>query len=311
MDFKHISVLLNESVDMLKVDPDGTYVDGTLGGGGHASLICSKLSSDGRLIGIDRDMDAINAAGERLEGYSCIKEIVHDNFFNIKRILKDLDIPEIDGAILDLGVSSYQLDTSERGFSYNMDADLDMRMDRSADLDAYKVVNEYEEDRLRRILRDYGEEKNAAKIARNIVKAREVKPIRTTFELSEIIKKSFPPAKRYADKHPAKRSFQAIRIEVNGELDGLGEAVSDFADVLKTGGRLSVITFHSLEDRIVKNVFADLARGCTCPKEFPVCVCGNKPKIRMINKKPITAGGEELENNNRAHSAKLRVIEKL
>lgn len=309
--FNHISVLLDESVGALKIKPNGVYVDGTLGGGGHSSLICEKLSESGRLIGIDRDMTAISAAGVRLEKYSCDIKTVHGNFFNIKRILSDLGIAEIDGAILDLGVSSPQLDEGERGFSYHSEARLDMRMNRDDVLDAYTVVNTYEEAELRRILFSYGEEKNAAKIAANIVRERKKKPIETTKELSDIIKLSFPPKKRYADKHPAKRSFQAIRIEVNHELDGLDDAVKDFIEVIKPGGVLAVITFHSLEDRIVKNTFKELAEGCTCPKEFPVCICGNKPKIKLVNRKPITAGIDELEQNNRAHSAKLRIAEKL
>ncbi|MEG1441522.1 MAG: 16S rRNA (cytosine(1402)-N(4))-methyltransferase RsmH, partial [Oscillospiraceae bacterium] len=236
---------------------------------------------------------------------------VHNNFFSVLSVLENLDIKDIDGAILDLGVSSPQLDMPERGFSYNMNARLDMRMDMDAKLDAYMVVNEYAEDKLTQIIFKYGEEKFARKISKNIILARAEKPIETTSELSEIIKKSFPPAARYADKHPAKRTFQAIRIEVNHELDGLSEAISDFVKALKVGGRLAIITFHSLEDRIVKQTFAELATGCTCPKEFPICICGNSPKVKIINKKPILAGNNELDENNRAHSAKLRVIEKL
>lgn len=311
MEFNHISVLLEESVDALRVKPDGVYVDGTLGGGGHSSLICERLGEGGTLIGIDRDATALAAAKARLEGQKCRRIYVHDNFFSIKAILDSLCVSQIDGAILDLGVSSPQLDVAERGFSYNSDARLDMRMNREDSLDAYRVVNEYSQDELRRILFSYGEEKNAGKIAANIVKAREQKPIETTFELSEIIKRSFPPKKRYGDKHPAKRSFQAIRIEVNHELDGLDKAVEDFAEALKPGGILAVITFHSLEDRIVKNTFGKLKTGCICPKEFPVCVCGNKPKIKLVNKKPIVAEEGELKGNNRAHSAKLRIAEKL
>lgn len=311
--FNHISVLLNESVDALKVRPGGVYVDGTLGGGGHSALICERLSGDGTLIGIDRDAAALSAAGERLRKYACNIKTVHANFFDVKNVLSGLGIEAggVDGAILDLGVSSPQLDNGERGFSYNSNARLDMRMNRDDELDAYTVVNTYGEAELRQILFKYGEENNAAKIASNIVRAREQKPIETTFELSEIIKKSFPPKKRYGDKHPAKRSFQAIRIEVNHELDGLDKAVSDFVDVLKPGGVLAVITFHSLEDRIVKNVFKELSQGCICPKEFPVCVCGHKPRVKLINRKPITADEMELEYNNRAHSAKLRIVEKL
>lgn len=311
MEFNHISVLPLESVEALGVKPGGVYVDGTLGGGGHAGLICGRLGEDGTLVGIDRDDAAISAASERLKGYKCRVITVRDNFFNIKSILKNLGIDKIDGAILDLGVSSPQLDDPERGFSYNGDGALDMRMNRDDSLSAYKVVNEYSESDLRRILFSYGEEKNAAKIAANIVKSRGEKPIETTAELSEIIKLSFPPKKRYGDKHPAKRSFQAIRIEVNRELEGLDTAIKDFVDCLRPGGVLAVITFHSLEDRIVKNVFAKLKTGCTCPKEFPVCVCGGSPVIKLKNRKPITAGEDELSRNNRAHSAKLRVAEKL
>ncbi len=311
MEFKHISVLLNESIDLLKVKPDGVYADGTLGGGGHSSLICSRLSEDGILIGIDRDETALAAAGERLRSYSCRKELCHENFFNIKKVLSRLNIDKIDGAILDLGVSSPQLDVAERGFSYNSCARLDMRMDRSAELDAYKVVNTYAEKRLADIIFGYGEEKFSRRIARAICAERKVKPIETTTELSDIIKSAIPPAARYADKHPAKRTFQAIRIEVNGELDGLEDAVYDFADCLKSGGRLAIITFHSLEDRIVKRAFASLAQGCTCPKDFPVCVCGKSPSVKLVSRKPIEADDNELRRNFRAHSAKLRVIEKL
>lgn len=311
MEFKHISVLLNESIDLLKVKPDGVYADGTLGGGGHSSLICSRLSEDGILIGIDRDETALAAAGERLQSYSCRKELCHENFFNIKKVLSRLNIDKIDGAILDLGVSSPQLDVAERGFSYNSCARLDMRMDRSAELDAYKVVNTYDEKRLADIIFGYGEEKFSRRIARAICAERKVKPIETTTELSDIIKSAIPPAARYADKHPSKRTFQAIRIEVNGELDGLEDAVYDFADCLKSGGRLAIITFHSLEDRIVKRAFASLAQGCTCPKDFPVCVCGKSPSVKLVSRKPIEADDNELRRNFRAHSAKLRVIEKL
>lgn len=311
MEFKHISVLLNESIDLLKVKPDGVYADGTLGGGGHSSLICSRLAEEGMLIGIDRDETALAAAGERLQPYSCRKELCHENFFNIKKVLSRLNIDKIDGAILDLGVSSPQLDVAERGFSYNSCARLDMRMDRSAELDAYKVVNTYDEKRLADIIFGYGEEKFSRRIARAICAERKVKPIETTTELSDIIKSAIPPAARYADKHPAKRTFQAIRIEVNGELDGLEDAVYDFADCLKSGGRLAIITFHSLEDRVVKRAFASLAQGCTCPKDFPVCVCGKSPSVKLVSRKPIEADDNELRRNFRAHSAKLRVIEKL
>ena len=311
MNFKHISVLLDESVDLLNVVPDGTYADGTLGGGGHSSYVCSKLSEKGTLIGIDRDEDALSAAKERLADYKCNVVLTHNNFFNIKSILSEMQIEALDGAILDLGVSSYQLDTAERGFSYNADARLDMRMDKSADKDAYLVVNTYDEARLANIIFKYGEERYARRIARAICERRNVMPIETTLELSEIIKTAFPTSERYGDKHPAKRTFQAIRIEVNSELDGLEDAVKDFADCLKPGGRLAVITFHSLEDRIVKNAFSELVSGCVCPKDFPICVCGKTPVVKLVNRKPIVATNEELNKNFRAHSAKLRVIEKL
>ncbi len=311
MEFEHISVLLEESINLLNINPDGVYADGTLGGGGHSSLICSKLSQNGQLIGIDRDKTALLAASARLEPFNCKKAFYHNNFFNIKDILGELGNTKLDGAILDLGVSSPQLDVAERGFSYNSCARLDMRMDQSAALDAYTVVNTYDEKHLADIIFKYGEERYARKIASAICKRRAVAPIETTTELSDIIKSAFPSSARYSDKHPAKRTFQAIRIEVNGELDGLSQAVVDFVNSLKKGGRLAIITFHSLEDRIVKNTFSDLARGCTCPKDFPICVCGNTPHIKLVTGKPVVATSEELDNNFRSHSAKLRVIEKL
>ena len=311
MEFKHITVLLEESVNMLNVKPDGIYVDGTLGGGGHSELILKRLSEKGKLIGIDRDMTAICAAGERLKKYGDRFISVHDNFKNIKNILKNLGIDKIDGAILDLGVSSPQLDDGERGFSYHKDARLDMRMNREDRLSAYEVVNSYTAEELKRIIYEYGEERYAGQIARKITERREEKPIETTFELSEIIKSAFPKNERFKDKHPAKRTFQAIRIEVNGELELLKPAIEDFTEVIKPGGVLSVITFHSLEDRIVKNEFSRLSSGCECPKDFPVCVCGKKPMAKPVNKKPIVADKNELEENTRAHSAKLRGIVKL
>ncbi len=310
-EFRHISVLLQESVDLLEVNPCGTYVDGTLGGGGHAELVCSKLQKDATFVGIDRDMTAIRAASERLSKFGNTVKIVHSNFADVKKVLEDLGIEKIDGAILDLGVSSPQLDTAERGFSYNMDARLDMRMNREDSLSAFEVVNEYSEKELARIIFDYGEERFAKQIARAIVTAREQNVIETTFQLSEIIKSAIPAKLRFADKHPAKRTFQAIRIEVNNELGILESAICDFAEVLKPGGVLSVISFHSLEDRIVKQTFQKLASGCECPKSFPVCVCGKKPLVKIITKKPIVSGKTELENNMRAHSAKLRAIKKL
>ena len=311
MEFKHISVLLDESVDMLNVKPDGIYVDGTLGGGGHSELILKKLDGNGRLIGIDRDMTAIKAASERLKLYGDKFTAVHNNYKNIKTVLRDLGIEKIDGAILDLGVSSPQLDDGERGFSYHKNARLDMRMNREDKLSAYEVVNTYSQEELKRIIFEYGEERYAREIAKRIVTQREIKPIETTFELSEIIRSAFPQKERFKDKHPAKRTFQAIRIEVNEELKPLSNAVRDFVDVIKKDGALSIITFHSLEDRIVKQSFMEMASGCECPKEFPVCVCGKKPIVRLINKKPVEAGENELKENVRAHSAKLRGVIKL
>ena len=310
-EFKHISVLLEESVELLEVKPDGTYVDGTLGGGGHASLVCSKLGEGATFVGIDRDMTAINAASKRLEKFGNLVNIVHSNFADVKKVLKDLGIGGIDGAILDLGVSSPQLDTAERGFSYNMDARLDMRMNREDSLSAYEVVNGYSETELARIIFEYGEDKFARQIARAIVAEREKSEIETTFQLSEIIKSAIPAKIRFADKHPAKRTFQAIRIEVNNELGVLEQAINDFVDILNPGGVLSIITFHSLEDRIVKQTFAKLASGCECPKNFPVCVCGKKPAVKIVNKKPIISGKDELDTNIRAHSAKLRAVKKI
>ncbi len=310
-EFRHISVLLEESVELLEVKSSGTYVDGTLGGGGHAELVCSKLEEGATFVGIDRDMTAIGAASERLERFGDKVKIVHNNFANVKSVLKELGIESIDGAILDLGVSSPQLDTAERGFSYNMDARLDMRMNREDMLSAYEVVNGYSESELSKIIFEYGEERFARQIARAIITARNKAEIETTFQLCEIIKGAIPAKLRFADKHPAKRTFQAIRIEVNNELGILEQAIRDFVEVLKPGGVLSVITFHSLEDRIVKQTFASLASGCECPKDFPVCVCGKKPVVKPVNKKPIVSGEKELENNLRAHSAKLRAVKKI
>lgn len=310
-EFKHISVLLEESVEMLDVKPNGIYADGTLGGGGHSELICSKLGDDGVLLGIDRDTTAIAAATERLAEYGGKVKTVHDNFANIKRILKEQEIDGLDGAILDLGVSSPQLDKAERGFSYNADARIDMRMNRDDALSAYEVVNEYSEEELARIIFKYGEERFARQIAREIVRAREGKNIETTFELSELIKRAYPAKARFADKHPAKRTFQAIRIEVNRELELLEGAIRDFVEVLKPGGVLAIISFHSLEDRIVKQTFASLAEGCVCPKDFPICVCGKKPLVKILNRKPVVSGTVELERNMRAHSAKLRAVKKI
>ena len=309
MEFKHYSVLLKESVGALNVREDGTYVDGTMGGGGHSYEILSRGA--GRLIGIDQDIEAIAASKERLKDFSDKIVTVNRNFSEIKAILRELDIEYIDGAVLDLGVSSYQLDNAERGFSYMHDAPLDMRMDRSIQCSAREVVNNYSEDELTKIFYEYGEEKWSRRIAKFIVEARKEREIETTGELAEIIKAAIPKKARIDGGHPAKRVFQAIRIEVNGELRILEKALCDFIDVLKPGGILSVITFHSLEDRIVKKTFTRLAQGCTCPKDFPVCVCGNKPTIKVVTRKPVLPSDQELEENSRSKSAKLRIAEKL
>ncbi len=310
MEFKHISVLLNECLEGLAIKEDGTYVDCTLGGAGHSSHILKRLSSKGTLIGIDQDNDALKAAKEKLKNYSNVK-FVHNNFYNIDSILTSLDIPNVDGILMDLGVSSYQLDEGERGFSYMKDAPLDMRMDRDRDFSAYDVVNTYSEEDLYRIIRDYGEEKFAKRIAKFIVDRRNDKPIETTLELVDIIKAAIPAKARREGPHPAKRTFQAIRIEVNGELAILNKAIEDGVKHLNKGGRMAIITFHSLEDRIVKLKYRELANPCTCPKEFPVCVCGRKPLVKIISRKAIEPSKEEVEENPRSRSAKLRVLEKL
>ena len=306
MEFSHVSVLLKETVDGAFTDPNGVYADLTTGGGGH-SLELAKLLDGGRLICFDQDKEALEAAGERLKGLPV--SLVRSNFCEMKSVLADLGIKELDGIIADLGVSSHQLDTAERGFSFHNDAPLDMRMSGEG-LSAGDVVNEYDEVELAKILFDYGEEKFGNRIARGIVNARLTAPIETTGQLAEIIKSSVPAAYR-REKNPCRKSFQAIRIEVNHELDVLETALTDGFDVLKVGGRMSVITFHSLEDRIVKNRFKEFCTGCTCPPEFPVCVCGRKPMGRLVDKKPITASPEELERNPRSRSAKLRIIEKI
>lgn len=311
MEFHHIPVMLEECITYLHIRPDGTYVDGTLGGAGHSSAIAAKLGSGGRLIGIDQDAEAVQAAGERLAPFGAQVTIVQDNFKQIDSILDNLGIEKIDGALLDLGVSSHQLDEAERGFSYMADAPLDMRMNQSAAISAYDVVNGYSEQQLADIIFRYGEERWAKRIAQFITERRRQKPLETTMELVAAIRAAIPKGARLEGGNPAKRTFQAIRIEVNGELAILRGAIDAFADRLKPGGRLAVITFHSLEDRIVKEAFLELAQGCVCPKEFPVCVCGRKPQAKILTKKPVTASAEELQHNSRAKSAKLRVIEKL
>lgn len=308
--FHHVSVLLEECLDGLNIKPDGIYVDGTLGGAGHSSEIVKRLTT-GRLIGIDRDEIALRAAGERLAPYAERVQLVHSNFCEIAKVLDDLGIAGVDGILLDLGVSSPQLDDAMRGFSYMADAPLDMRMDNSAPLCAKDVVNTWPQEELKRILYEYGEERFAPAIAAAICRRREEKPIETTFELVDIIRSAMPPAALREKQHPAKRSFQAIRIAVNDELGSVSKALRDAIPRLNPGGRMAIITFHSLEDRIVKNAFAEAARGCTCPPEFPVCICGNKPKVKLINRKPIVSGENELNVNPRARSAKLRICEKI
>ncbi len=308
-EFNHYSVMLHETVDMLNIRPSGIYVDCTMGGAGHSSEIAKRLTT-GRLICIDRDTDAIEAGKKRLEPYLDRVTFVNDNFKNIKYILSELGISAVDGITADLGVSSYQLDTAERGFSYHYDAPLDMRMNRADSFTASNLVNEYSEKELVRVISDYGEEKFASRIASAIVKARESKRIETTLELVDIIKSAVPKAAQL-DKHPARRTFQALRIEVNDEIGMLKGAVEDMIESLDTNGVLAIITFHSLEDRAVKEVYQSKLKGCTCPPNFPVCVCGFKPTIELVNKKPITADTGELDENNRSRSAKLRGAKKL
>ena len=309
-DYGHKPVLLRECLEALAIRPDGTYVDGTLGRAGHSLEILRRLTEGGRLIGIDRDMAAIEAARERLAAFSDRVTLVHGNFSDLGNILRDLGAEAVDGMLFDLGVSSPQLDEARRGFSYMHDAPLDMRMDTTAALDARQVVNTWSYEELRRILFDYGEERYAPQIARTIVRRREEGPIETTGELAELIRSAMPPQALREKQHPAKRSFQAIRIAVNGELEALPPMLRSAAEGLRPGGRLAVITFHSLEDRIVKQAMRELATGCTCPPEFPVCVCGKKPKLKLVTRKPTVAGEEELEENPRARSAKLRVAER-
>lgn len=310
MEFSHKSVLLDECIDALAIKPEGIYLDGTLGGAGHSLEIVSRLTT-GRLIGVDRDRVALAAAQERLKDYLPRVTFVHSNFSELDRILEELQIPAVDGMLFDLGVSSPQLDDALRGFSYMADAPLDMRMDRDDPLTAGEIVNRWPQEELRRILYEYGEERYAPQIAAAIVRSREKKPIETTLELVDIIRSAMPPQALREKQHPAKRSFQAIRIAVNDELTSVSKMMQAAIRRLKPGGRLAVITFHSLEDRIVKNAMSEAAQGCTCPKEFPVCVCGKTPQVRILSRKPITSSPQELEENPRARSAKLRVAEKI
>lgn len=311
MEFSHKPVMLDECIEALKIRPDGIYLDGTMGGGGHSLAIAQRLTSGGRLIAFDRDEDAHKAARERLKEYIDRVTFVRDDFKNACADLDEMGVGALDGVLLDLGVSSWQLDSAERGFSYTKDAPLDMRMDRRQRLGAYEVVNGYSESELAAIFRNYGEEKLAGKIAAKIVREREKKPISTTMELSELVAGCYPAATRHKFGHPAKRVFQAIRIEVNGELEGLGEGVQALARRLAPGGRMAVLTFHSLEDRTVKVAFREMSLSCTCPPDFPVCVCGKVKEVELVNAKPITASAAELEDNPRAESAKLRIIERL
>ena len=308
MEFKHKSVLLQECIEGLNIKENGIYVDGTLGGAGHSSEILKKLSSKGKLIGIDRDEEALKAAKERLKEYENVVYL-HGNHDDIKELLKSIQIDKVDGILLDLGVSSYQLDERARGFSYMGEATLDMRMDKTQELTAKDVVNDYTEEKLSRIIEEYGEEKFAKNIARNIVKDRQISPIETTMQLVDIIRKSIPISKQ-KDGHPAKRTFQAIRIEVNNEIEPLKETIRNCIECLKPEGRLCVITFHSLEDRAVKQAYMDAEGKCTCPKDLPYCVCGYHSEGKIINKKPIIASKEEQEENSRSKSAKLRIFEK-
>lgn len=310
MEFKHRSVLLEEVVENLNIKPDGIYVDGTLGGAGHSYHICQRLGEKGRLIGIDQDGEAIAEATERLKPFERMVTIVRSNYCYMKKVLNELGIQQVDGILLDLGVSSYQLDNEERGFSYRYDTPLDMRMDTRQAITARDIINTYDEQRLFRIIRDYGEDQFAKNIAKHIVRAREEAPIETTGQLNELIKAAIPAKMRANGGHPSKRTFQAIRIECNRELEVLKDTLDDFVSLLAPGGRLCIITFHSLEDRIVKVAFRDFENPCTCPKEFPVCVCGKKPLGKVVSRKPILPSQEELLENSRSKSAKLRVFEK-
>lgn len=311
MEFKHKSVLLYETVDELNIKPDGIYVDGTLGGGGHSYEIAGRLSEGGRLIGIDQDEDAIKAASKRLEPYMDRVTIVRNNYCNMDKVLDELGIDKVDGIMLDLGVSSYQLDAVDRGFTYNVDTALDMRMDQRQEITAKDIVNEYSEFDLYRIIRDYGEDRFAKNIAKHIVAARQEKPIETTFELNDIIKAAIPMKVRATGGHPSKRTYQAIRIELNKELEVLENSIDMMIDRLKPEGRLCIITFHSLEDRIVKTRFRNNENPCTCPPSFPACVCGKVPKGRVITRKPVVPTDEEINENSRSKSSKLRVFERV
>jgi 16S rRNA (cytosine1402-N4)-methyltransferase len=309
--FSHYSVLYAETIDGLKINPSGIYVDCTLGGGGHSSGICKVLGDKGLLIGIDQDDFALEYAQKRLSDFACQKQFVKSNFASLTKILEGLHLSEVDGILYDLGVSSFQLDDDTRGFSYHREGPLDMRMDQSSALSASDVVNHYSYEQLVRILRVYGEERFASNIVRAILKAREKKPLTTTTELSEIVKNAYPPKERFKEKHPSRKTFQAIRLEVNGELKILEDALIQGVKALKPGGRICVITFHSLEDRIVKQLFREQANPCTCPPDFPRCVCGKEATLKQVTRKPILPGSSELTQNNRSRSAKLRIAEKI
>lgn len=311
MEFKHTSVLLNETIDALQIKPGGVYLDGTLGGGGHAYEVCKRLNEEGRFFGIDQDADAIDAAGKRLEEFGDKVTLIRNNYCNAKEALKAYGVDKVDGILLDLGVSSYQLDNAQRGFSYKYDTALDMRMDQRQKLTARDIVNNYDEMELYRIIRDYGEDQFAKNIAKHIVQTRQEKPIETTFELNEIIKAAIPAKMRAVGGHPSKRTFQAIRIECNQELEVLQNALEDMLGLLNPMGRLCIITFHSLEDRIVKNFYREMENPCKCPAEFPICVCGKIPYGKAVPRKAILPSEEELEQNTRAKSAKLRVFERI
>ena len=311
MEFKHIPIMLNECIENLNIKPNGIYVDATLGGAGHSSEIAKRLSSEGLLVGIDKDIEAINTSKERLKDFNCKKIFVNDDFKNLKQILKDNNIEKVDGILADLGVSSYQIDEASRGFSYNKEATLDMRMNQQQSLNAKFIVNNYSEKALVKILFEYGEESFAKRIAKNIIQAREISPIETTTQLVKIIEKSVPSKLLHKGGSVAKKTFQALRIETNSELDTLSVVVDDMIEVLNKQGRLCIITFHSLEDRIVKNCFVKNSTGCICPKNLPICVCNHKPIVSLVHKKPLIPGEFELKNNSRSTSSKLRVVEKL